>query len=112
MPLDLKTHHKQTNKQGELIGIRVIPYLRVGWGDEPPVYMQDGQFYSEENGAIDELDLPEWAIGELARCSDTALKEVKCPEEVMTEINQIRAKREAEAAQKIAARKRSYNGNR
>jgi len=112
MPLNLKTHHVTTNKNGEVTGTRVIPYIRVGWGDEPPVYMQDGQFFSEEAGGIDDVDLPDWAIGELARCSDQALQEVKCPDDVMDQILSIREKRGAEAAQKLAAKKRTYNGNR
>lgn len=76
MPLSLKVHHfeKIPGSQNSRL-TQVTPYLRLSRGQEPPVYVQGGQVWSE--GGADPLEqLPDWFGEEVAKASPAALKEV------------------------------------
>ena len=72
--LDLKTHHVTVNKQGEAIGIRVTPYIRLCQGDGPPVFLQNGKFFYEGGEEVPDTDVPDWVEELMKGCSQEQLK--------------------------------------
>ena len=78
MPLSLKVHHYQRIPGTTMVRLqKVTPYIRLCEGAGPPIYLQDGQAWSE--GGADPLDvatLPEWFRTGLARLTPAARAEV------------------------------------
>lgn len=63
MTFSLKVHETKV-KDGSLVLTRVRPYARISRGvGEPIIYIQDGQFYTENGSAVDKklLDPMFWA---------------------------------------------------
>jgi hypothetical protein len=58
--------------------VQCDPYIRLKQlgGDEPPIFIQHGQFYYEDSTVVDKAKLPEWAKEQVAVLTPAARKEV------------------------------------
>jgi hypothetical protein len=112
MQLNLRPHDQRVARDGSVKEVKVQPYVRICVADYPPVFLQEGRFFAEEVGVIDSDELPEWVIPELAKCNVDVLKECKCPDGIMQDVQRARAAYNVQ--QKAAAeerRKRLYGNN-
>jgi len=77
MPLTLRTHvtEKVPGSSNESRVIRTHHYIRVVSSGHPPLYIQDGQVFSEGGPLVDEI--PDWFWAEACKCTDDALRAVK-----------------------------------
>lgn len=74
--LNLNTHKREKNpKYGFEESVPVAPYVRFSYSDSPPIYLQNGTFFSEESGSIEEEDVPGWVWDQLAKTNPEVLKE-------------------------------------
>lgn len=112
LTLNLKVHEQRIARDGTVKEVKTMPYLRLATVDHPGVFLQEGIFFAEEVGQIEVDDLPEWVIGELAKCSDEVLKECRCPEDMMNEVKMARASYQAQQKADLEARRRKLYGNR
>ena len=74
MPLSLKTHHFQRIPGTTTVRLqRITPYIRLCEGEGPPVFLQDGQAWSEGGeAALDRAALPPWFSAQLERLTPAA----------------------------------------
>lgn len=72
MPLNLRPHEQEKRpKDGRAARMKVKPYIRLTNGvDVPPVFAQDGMYFTEGGPEIEEL--PDWVEGAMAKLSDEA----------------------------------------
>lgn len=56
--------------------IRTNHYIRLGDGNNPPLYIQNGQVFSEGGPLVEESELPDWFWLAAQRCSADALAAV------------------------------------
>lgn len=67
MAFSLKTHIiKKVDGEGVKV-VRSQPYVRLNSGDGPPIFIQNGGFYTEGGQAMKRADLPEWFEIELKK---------------------------------------------
>lgn len=78
MALSLKPHEYRRDSNGNAILTKLNPYIRIRQlgGDEPPIFIQGGQFMYEDSTVIPKDKLPSWAVEELAKLTPKAKKEV------------------------------------
>lgn len=73
MAFSLKTHEVKT-RAGRTISVRSRPYARLTNGDAPPVYVQEGTFYSEGGEKYDPV--PDWVPEALEKITSKVRVEV------------------------------------
>ena len=79
MTLSLKPHeYRRDPNSGVAVLTKLNPYIRIRsiGGDEPPIFIQGGQFMYEDSTVIPKDKLPAWAVEELAKITPKAKKEV------------------------------------
>jgi hypothetical protein len=77
MGLSLKTHVKNRPTDGrEAQLVRAIPYIRICAEEGPPIFIQNGTFYSEGGEVFKKETLPDWAEDEIDALTPEAKKEV------------------------------------
>ena len=75
MPLSLTVHHYEKipgQQQSRLA--RVTPYVRIARENQPPIFVQGGQVYSEGGQTLTQL--PSWFDEEMAKLTPTVREEV------------------------------------
>lgn len=75
MPFDIRTHIIQ-NRGGRQVLTSVNPNVRLKHGDDPPVFIQGGRFYSEDGAEYDEATIPGWVEEEVRKLTPQVRKEV------------------------------------
>jgi hypothetical protein len=78
MPVNLHVHEfAQIRGNPQPMVVKETHYMRLkGEGAEFPLYLQNGQVWSENEGPIPLQDWPEWLLPEIERCSSAALAAV------------------------------------
>lgn len=84
--LNLRTHKTTNDRNGISRVISVEPYIRLSAAEEyknsagkvcyrriPSIFLQRGQYYSEDGKLVSEL--PEWAKAEVDKLSDRAMRD-------------------------------------
>lgn len=74
MPFDMKTHNVRT-RGGKQVLTQVNPHIRLKHGDDPPVFIQGGHFYSEDGSEFTKETLPGWVAEEVRKLTPAARKE-------------------------------------
>lgn len=75
MTFTLRPHEYRTDKRtGKHMLVRALPYIRLRNGDEPPVFIQEGTFYTESGDKIETP--PAWVHSQLENVTDRAKREV------------------------------------
>lgn len=72
------SHVKVTNKKGE-VGYRETPYVRLRFGDNPPVMIQGGVYFEAGGKPLDEDKVPEWVKDQIRVMSPDAREAVGLP---------------------------------
>jgi hypothetical protein len=72
--LKLKTHEVSVNKQGETLGTRVTPYIRLYAEDGPPIFLQGGAYFYEGGEQVPDEAQPDWLFDMQKKCNPEALK--------------------------------------
>lgn len=80
MPIkfDFKAHHKVKTKDGR-VGYKETPWIRFKHGEEPPVIVQGGSYFSGGGTPIDEANLPSWVKEEVRKLNPDARESVGLP---------------------------------
>lgn len=73
MPLSLKPHVYKT-KDGVPTLTRVEPYVRLSSGEGPPIFIQNGAFWTEGGERVS--DPPGWVEDAVDRLDDRTKEEV------------------------------------
>lgn len=68
---DMKTHHVKM-RSGRPIVSQVTPHVRLKRGEDPPVFIQGGKFYSEDGAESH----PDWLDEEVAKLTTKTKIEV------------------------------------
>jgi hypothetical protein len=78
MPVNLHVHEfAQIRGNPQPMVVKETHYMRLkGEGAEFPLYLQNGQVWSENEGPIPLQDWPAWLMAEIERCSSAALAAV------------------------------------
>lgn len=77
MSLDLRRVHDYEKGPGNTVVMkRINPAVRIRWSaGEPPIFIQNGEFYAEGGQRVPRKDLPEGFWKEAARLSQEAKRE-------------------------------------
>jgi hypothetical protein len=78
MPVNLHVHEfAQIRGNPQPMVVKETHYMRLkGEGAEFPLYLQNGQVWSDNDGPIALEDWPDWLLAEIERCSPAALAAV------------------------------------
>jgi hypothetical protein len=78
MPVNLHVHEfAQIRGNPQPMVVKETHYMRLkGEGAEFPLYLQNGQVWSDNEGPIPLQDWPDWLMAEIERCSSAALAAV------------------------------------
>lgn len=76
MPLNLRPHHYEI-RSGVAVVTKVMPYKRIRLDrDTPPIFIQNGKFWSDEGAQITKENLPDGFWKYMERFSDESLRKV------------------------------------
>lgn len=68
-------HYQPTPETNEVRLVKVTPYVRVRNGDEPPLFLQNNEFWSEGGEHIPHANVPGWAWQQAKLCNPVVLKD-------------------------------------
>lgn len=75
MPANLQVHRPVRNRDGNVVGLKATPYVRMSNGEEV-IIVQDGAFYGGGGGELTG-EPPEWVLDQLDAMNPVVLDELR-----------------------------------